>query len=215
MPLSSNSAGNNHDQVFTGNREEIERDLSIFISSFQEGTTRHLPNSASVRKIKRYSESAANDIRGDESAERSAPSKIGSFSSYETTARVEQNFYGKDQLVIDVYGHEQIEAGLDDEPALRIELQQDGDFSIYALPSSSQTYKEFVKRGWAEPATGKNKEVQYFTGEDGDFWTRLTGTKLSELLPLLDDIHARALAWTGKSYIGLSWQRTTDASGIW
>lgn len=148
-PLSPSFEENN-DPVFTGNREEAERDLSVFISSFEKGATRHLSNSSSVRKIKRYSESAANDIRGDESTERSSPSKIGSFSSYETTARVEQNFYGKEQFNNDLYA----------EPALKVELQSDGEFSIYAPPSCSETYKEFVKRGWAEPATARAKKIQ-------------------------------------------------------
>lgn len=193
--------------------EEIERAASLFLSTFPEGTTRHISNSPTVRKAKRYSEEALHDIGGDPEQERSVASKMGPFSEYQTHARIEQNFYGKDQLVIEVFGKEQIDSSLDAEPALKIELQLDGDFSIYAPPSSSETYKEFVKRGWAEPATGKNKEVQYFAGEDGEYWTRLTGFKPSEIIPLLGDIHARALAWTGKPYMGLSWQRTTGASG--
>lgn len=197
--------------------EEIERAASIFLSTFPEGTTRHLPNSATVRKAKHYSEAATADLGGAGSGspevQRGTTQALGSFTGYDTKGRITQNFYGGEQLTIELWGREQIQAGLDDIPALTIEVQPDGDFSIYALPSSSDTYKEFVARGWAEPATGKNKEIQYFSGNDGEFWTRLTNTKRADLLPLLGDIHARALAWTGKPYIGLSWQRTTGASG--
>jgi hypothetical protein len=147
----SSSFEENNDPVFTGNREEAERDLSVFISSFEEGTTRHLSNSSSVRKIKRYSEVAARELggKGDAAAkkQRGTTQSLGPFTGFFTEASLDQNFYGDEQLTIDVYGNEQIEAGLDDVPALRIELQSDGEFSIYAPPSSSETYKEFIKRG--------------------------------------------------------------------
>ena len=198
-------------------REEIERASSLFLSAFPEGTTRHLPNSPTVRKAKRYSDQATKDLGGagigNPTVEREVAQALGPFSGYSSKGRLTENFYGNEQLVIDILGKEQIEAGLDAVPALTIEIQDDGDFSIYALPSDSKTYQEFVERGWAEPATGKNKEIQYFGAPDGPFWTRLTGTKASELLPLLGDIHARALAWTGQPFIGLSWQRMTGASG--
>ena len=158
-PLSS-SAEENNDPAFTGNREEAERDLSVFISSFEEGATRHLSNSSSVRKIKRYSEEALHDIGGDPEQEKSVASKMGTFSECKTHARIEQNFYGNDQLVIDIFGKEQFNNDLYAEPALKVESQSDGEFSIYAPPSCSETYKEFVKRGWAEPATARAKRIQ-------------------------------------------------------
>jgi|GEM_PF-2823162 len=198
-------------------KEEIERASSVFLSAFPEGTTRHIPNSPTVRKAKRYSDAATKDLggagSGNPAVEREVAQALGPFSGYSTKGRLTENFYGNEQLVIDIFGREQIEAGLDDHPALTIEVQSDGDFSIYAPPSDSTTYKEFVKRGWAEPATGKNKEIQYFAGSDGPFWTRLTGSKPSDIIPLLGDIHARTLAWTGQPYVGLSWQRMTGASG--
>lgn len=198
-------------------KAEIERAASVFLSTFPEGTAKHLSDSATVRKAKRYSDRAAQDLAraggNPEEAQRRSSHALGPFTGYTTEGRIEQDLFGRDHLIIDVFGKEQTEADLDDIPALTIEVGNDGEFSIYALPSDTSTYEEFVKRGWAEPATGKNKEIQYFAGADGAFWTRLTGSKPSDILPLLGDIHARVLAWTGQPYVGLSWIRSTGASG--
>jgi len=136
---------------------------------------------------------------------------MGPFSGYETEASIERDFFGNDQLVINLWGKEQLEQDLWDDPALKMTVSQDGDFSIYGPPSRSNTFKEFKKRGWAEFATDPAGEIHTIDGES--HWTRLTGSDEKQAINLLGDAHARLRNWTGRSHVGMHWVRTTGATG--
>ena len=211
------------DLDFTGNgatltpspfmtEEEIDEAQRLFLSAFPADVRTYRRSSGTAKAARVASERATLAIGKSATAPRKVEGvRMGPFSGYETEASIERDFFGNDQLVINLWGKEQLEQDLWDDPALKMTVSQDGDFSIYGPPSKSNTFKEFKKRGWAEFATDPAGEIHTIDGES--HWTRLTGSDEKQAINLLGDAHARLRNWTGKSHVGMHWVRTTGATG--
>ena len=111
------------------------------------------------------------------------------FKGYEVRANIERDGVSK-TLHVEVYGKEQIEAGLTDEPAFVVYVSENGEFIVNGPNPNSETFREFQKRGWAEHAHDKAGNIE-------PDYTRLTPTPghktmpMDQLKPLLADVHAR------------------------
>lgn len=194
-----------------GTDDDITATERIFLSSFPAGTRTYRHTTGTARAARAASESAGRQIDLDERATRTVSSPLGPFTGYETRAKTVIGLSGKEELFIQVFGKEQLEAGLDNAPALSMTVDENGEFAIYGPPSNSFIYKQFAKRGWAEPAVDANGDPIEMIG--GSFWTKLTGATRTQTIGLMGDAHARTLAWLEKDHTGLHWKRTTGATG--
>jgi N12 class adenine-specific DNA methylase len=191
--------------------DDFGKDQFVFLSSLSEGTKTYRPTSGTQRTAKAASIRARDELGLQPTLKRNVQRNLGNFRGFTTSGRITQSLSGQPELTISLYGQEQMEQNLVAHPALKITIGEDGEFSIYGPPSDSKTYAEFEKRGWAEPARGKDGEIHWI--DDKLFWTRLTDVKNPGFAEVLGDIHARALEWLGKEHIGLHWVRTTGATG--
>lgn len=200
-----------------GNQDEraIDEAQRIFLSAFPERTRTYRRTNATARAAKASSDAARRSLGMDCGADRTVASLLGEFTGFTTRAKRTIGLDGKEQLLIQVYGKEQIEAGLDHAPALTMTLEADKDnrveFAIYGPPSQSNLYKQFERRGWAEPARDADGNI-IPTLDDG-FWTKLSGSNREQAIELLGDAHARAREWLGVDHVGMYWKRTTGATG--
>ena len=187
----------------------------VFLSSFPKRYKSYRHSAGTARTARAASLAARRTLDMDYGATRTASGSLGPFTSFETRAKTITGMSGKEELFIQVYGKEQIEAGLDYAPALSMTLDVDKDgrveFSIYGLPSQSNLYKQFERKGWAEPARDSDGDI-IRTIDDG-FWTKLADSNRDQAIELLGDAHGRALEWLGKTDVGLYWKRTTGATG--
>jgi hypothetical protein len=198
-------------ESLAGDEEAIDEAQRIFLSSFPAGTKTYRRKSGTARAARATSEQARWEFGDDTGRTRQVESALGPFSGYETREVRAKGLDGREHLIVQVYGAEQIEAGLGYAPALTITVEDDGEISFYGPPSNSPLYKAFAKRGWAEPTT--DPEGNLHETVNGGFWTKLTNATRSQSIDLLGDAHARTLDWLGKEHTGLHWKRTTGATG--
>lgn len=192
---------------------EVDHEQNEFLSNFQKGQ-RYARSNPRLAGLRESSDQASLDIGGDPKAERVVKSPLGPFSEYKTAGQViHGRTHAEDKLQVHVYGKEQNEAGLTDTPALTLTVDKSGELSINGPHYLSKDLNEFIARGWADHAVGKDGEVQHG-------WTRLQNPDspnkqlpFEQLKPLLADMHARLLAWDDKDYAGLHWGRATGATG--
>ena len=187
---------------------EAER---VFLSSFPESTRTYSRKSPTARSAKASSDRARWEFGADARRTRGIASVLGPFSGYITHEVKSKGLDGKENILVQVYGNEQVDAGLDYAPALSMTIDENGEFSIYGPPSGSKLYKDFSKRGWAEPTRDANGNPHETV--DGGFWTKLTGATRQQSIDLLGDAHARALDWLGVEHLGIHRKRTTGATG--
>ena len=163
--------------------------------------------------MRKVSDRAATELRGEAETERTVDSPLGFFSGY--VVRSEQiepdSMYPDGHLQISVFGKEQIEAGLNDEPALLIVVAKNGELIINGPSSDGDTFKEFQRRGWADFAKDAD-------GNKLGAWTALSnpgGKKLPprQVIALLADTHARLRTWKQTEKARLHWVRSTGATG--
>lgn len=194
--------------------QEIDDVEARFLSDAPAGT-RYPRSTRLLKRVRRESDRAAGELGGAAETPRRNDRPLGGFSGYEIRAdQLEADSFNPDgSLQIIVYGYEQLDAGLTDEPALTITVTPDGELTINGPAPGTETFKEFQKRGWADLAKGANGEVQ-------PGWSALKdpanpdGTlPITQVLPLLADIHARVRAWREEDYVGLHWSRATGAMG--
>lgn len=191
-------------------------DENQFLSSFEKGT-RHTDESPLLKRIRKSSDKAFDELGGEAEAGRVVKSRLGPFSGYRTSAEAIEpdSLHPDGRLEIHVYGKEQDQKGgaFSEEPALTFIVKKDGELTVDGPSQSSATFKAFAKEGWAEAAKGKDGEIQ-------DNWTALKNPEregknltLTELAPVLADVHARVRAWRGDDKVGLYWNRATGATG--
>jgi hypothetical protein len=130
---------------------EIQSAEALFLSDFPAGTRTYSRSDGLAIRIRQASNTAANDFGGKATAERIIASRLGQFSSYNTKANIDED----GTLNIEFFGNEQIEAGLDSEPALTFNVTPEGEVIVNGPSPLGKTFKEFQKRGWAEPATAQ------------------------------------------------------------
>jgi hypothetical protein len=189
-----------------------KNDESEFLSNVDAGT-RHTDESPLLKRIRKSSDAAADELGGSAEAGRVVKKSLGPFSGYRTSADIIEgdSIHPDGRLEVHVYGKEQDAKGGDatSEPALTFTVSKDGELTVNGPTSAA--FKEFVKQGWADTAKGKGGELQ-------DGWTALK-TKdgkplsLTELAPLIADVHARVRTWRGEDKVGLHWSRSTGATG--
>ncbi len=192
--------------------EERQRAEAVFLSHVPKGTRYHHNSSRTARAIKAASTAAQKRLGNAAVSDLASQENLGPFSGYLSQASVEKDLDGNPELHVHIYGKEQIDAGLDDYPAQTYVVTQDGKLTIYGPASSSNTYREFVKRGWAEPAWDADGNEVY-GGIDNGIWTRLSGVTPSQLTRQFGEVHARLLNWHGTPTTGLHWRRATGGSG--
>lgn len=195
-------------------KEQIDEAERQFLSAFPEGT-RYGRDTRLLKRVRRESDAALESLRGDPEVSREVASRLGPFSSYQSVAEIlpPDSFNPNGSLRIAIFGKEQTDAGLVDEPALTITVTANGELTINGPEPGTDTFAEFKARGWADHAKGANGEVQ-------QGWTALTNPEnpgqplpIKQLLPLLADTHARVREWRGEDYVGLHWTRATGALG--
>lgn len=194
--------------------QEIDDAETSFLSDFPEGS-RYPRKTRLLERIRRESDSASDAIGGNAETARGNARTLGAFSEYETRGQVleSDSFNPKGSLRVEVFGREQVEAGLTDEPALTITVTPDGELTINGPSTSTDTFREFMARGWADRAKGANGEVQPGWAALKDPKNQNKPLPIQQLIPLLADVHARVRAWRGEDYVGLHWSRATGAMG--
>lgn len=194
--------------------QEIDDDEASFLSDFPEGS-RYPRKTRLLERVRRESGRAFLQVKDAPGRSRRHARAIGPFSGYETRAEALEpdSFNPSGSLQIEVFGDEQVAAGLDSEPALTITITPDGDLTINGPSPNTDTFRAFLARGWADRAKGANGEVQ-------PGWSALKDPKnpgktlpIQQIIPLLADVHARVRAWRGDEYVGLHWSRATGAMG--
>ncbi len=163
--------------------------------------------------VRRLSESASDQLAGVPTATRYLDSRVGPFSGTETRARIKNPGTAQEALVVEVYGKEQIAAGLDEEPALAWTVNaRTGELDVNGPNPDRGTFREFQKRGWADHARGQD-------GEIAAGWTALRNPDggatlpIGQIIPMLADVHARYRALKKEDRVGLRWSRITGATG--
>lgn len=163
--------------------------------------------------VRRLSESASDQLAGVPTATRHLDSRVGPFSGTETRARIKNQGTAQEALVVEVYGKEQIAAGLDEEPALAWTVNaRTGELDVNGPNPDRGTFREFQKRGWADHARGQDGEIAVG-------WTALRNPDggatlpIGQIIPMLADVHARYRALRKEDRVGLRWSRITGATG--
>lgn len=185
-----------------------ETDETRFLSPFKARGAFTITGEESplLGRIRSASAQATNELGGEVATARQVDEILGPFSGYGVDAEVNAD----GNLQVNVFGKEQIDAGLTDEPALLFVVTPEGELSVNG--PTGETFDEFAKRGWADVAKGKDGEVQLG-------WTSLVNPDgkpipTKQLINLLADVHARARLWKGSpEKIGLYWTRQTGATG--
>ena len=199
-----------------GNEEvDLRGEKHQFLSDFEASVTGRgsaLARAGVLAEIRKLSERVSDILQGRVTKTHSEIlSPLGPFKGYEVRANIERDGVSK-TLHVEVYGKEQIEAGLTDEPALLFTVSENGEFIVNGPNPNSETFREFQKRGWAEHAHDKAGNIE-------PDYTRLTPTPghktmpMDQLKPLLADVHARVRAWRKEDQVGLYWVRSTGATG--
>jgi len=210
-------ASNESNDVLRGNPEGAGRrgNQAGIVSGGAKARQRQtrIENSPLLGRMRKISDRAATELRGEAETERTVDSPLGFFSGY--VVRSEQiepdSMYPDGHLQISVFGKEQIEAGLNDEPALLIVVAKNGELIINGPSSDGDTFKEFQRRGWADFAKDAD-------GNKLGAWTALSnpgGKKLPprQVIALLADTHARLRTWKQTEKARLHWVRSTGATG--
>lgn len=190
--------------------QQGQDDETEFLSNAPAGT-RYTDESKLLKRIRKSSDQAFNELSGSAEAGRVGKTSLGQFSAYRTQADIIEpdSVYPDGRIEVHVFGKEQDEQGLNAEPALTFTVSKDGELSVNG--PTGETFDAFKGAGWAKESVGKSGEAQ--TG-----WTSLVNKDgsqmpLSQLLPLIADVHARVRAWRGDDKIGLHWSRSTGATG--
>lgn len=188
--------------------EDYERLASVFLSDFppEAGYKNYRRGSHVARAIRNASDAELGRLDGRATTKLLHDVPLGHFSGYESRASIRENQDGGSYLVVELFGKEQREAGLDAEPALKLILDETGELTIKGPDPLGETYQAFEGRGWAEPAT--DNEGNEYVG-----WSRLTDVEPRQLIQVLGDTHARAKEWQGAEFVGLHWSRATGATG--
>ena len=115
--------------------------------------------------------------------------------------------------MVEVHGKEQVEAGVNEEPALTWTIHVGtGEMDVNGPNPDRATFREFQKRGWADHARGQDGEIAVG-------WTALrnpdgsASLPMGQILPMLADVHARYRALRKEDRVGLHWSRITGATG--
>lgn len=184
---------------------------SLFLSDGKEGERKRRRFGRAhrlARSLRAASDWATNILGRGSLGEVTHNAPLGRFSGYRTNASLDED----GTLNVEVFGKEQIDAGLTAEPALTFNITPKGELIVNGPSPIGKTFKEFEKRGWAERATVK--------GEVIPGWSRLIGEGIGGTLPLrqvvglLGDVHARAKNNKRISHIGLEWHRSTGMLGL-
>jgi GNAT superfamily N-acetyltransferase len=191
--------------------QEIDDAERLFLSAFPKSVTTYRRKTGIARRLRRASDHAADTIGEDPRTTRTVESPLGPFSAYEVIGQVLEGDDAYNQggvLKVKIYGKEQVEAGLMDEPALTFTVMRDGELSVNGPTPGGATFNEFQKRGWVEQSMAGDQIAQG--------WSNLVmpdGGKMlmPQLIPLLGDVHARVRAWRMEDHSGLHWARSTGA----
>lgn len=198
----------------TTSEEEIDLEQTRFLSAFPEGS-RYTRDTGLLKRVRLASEKALDALDGRPETDREVASALGPFSAHNIGAEVldADSLNPTGSLRITVFGKEQVEAGLTDEPGLTITVGSDGELTLNGPAPNTKTFEEFQARGWADFARGADGTVQRG-------WTALKDPAnpdkplpIAQILPLLADTHARVREWRGEDYVGLHWTRATGALG--
>lgn len=200
---------NNIDYSDNTNKKGTD-DETQFLSNALAGT-RYTNESRLLKRVRKSSDQVFNELGGSAEAGRVGKTGLGQFSAYRTQAEIIESdrINPEGRLEVHVFGKEQDEKGLNAEPALTFIVSKDGELSVNG--PIGETFDLFQKEGWAKESTGKAGEVQ-------SGWTSLVNKDgsqmpLSQLLPLIADVHARVRTWRGDDKVGLHWSRSTGATG--
>jgi hypothetical protein len=191
--------------------QEVDDAERLFLSHFPKSVATYRRSSGIARRIRKASDRATDELGGETERTREVDGPLGPFSGYRVTADLIQpdEFYNPDgALKVKIYGKEQLEAGLIDEPALTFTVMRDGELSVNGPTPGSETFKQFEARGWAEQSKAGDQIA--------DGWSNLVnpdGGKMpmAQTVALLADVHARVRAWKMEDFTGLHWARATGA----
>ncbi|BCB27059.1 hypothetical protein SKTS_19450 [Sulfurimicrobium lacus] len=195
--------------------QEIDDAQHLFLSAFPENATLYRRKSGVLSRIRQASDRAANELGGKAETARSHAGALGPFSAYQIEGEElpPDSFNPNGLLTVRVFGKEQVEAGLTQEPALTFAVSRGGELTVNGPSPSGETFAEFQKRGWAD--LGRDAK-----GEPQPGWSTLKDPNnpgkplpISQITPLLADVHARVRAWRMEGYVGLHWSRATGALG--
>lgn len=194
--------------------KEIDEDEARFLSDAPAGT-HYTRTTRLLRRIRKASDRAADELGGKAEAARSHAGALGPFSEYqiEGDELPPDSFHPEGMLAIRIFGKEQVEAGLTQEPALTFTVTKDGELTVNGPPPSGETFAEFQKRGWADHGRDANGEAQHGWSALKDPNNPDKPLPISQIIPLLADVHARVRAWRMEDHAGLHWNRATGAMG--
>ncbi|MBU0593363.1 MAG: hypothetical protein KKH74_06450 [Gammaproteobacteria bacterium] len=195
--------------------QEIDDAQHLFLSAFPETATLYRRKSGLLKRIRQASDQAAHELGGQAETARSHAGALGPFSEYQIEGEElpPDSFNPEGILTVRVFGKEQVEAGLIQEPALTFAVSIDGELTVNGPTPSGETFAEFQQRGWAD--YGRDGK-----GEPQPGWSTLKDPNnpgkplpLSQIMPLLADVHARVRMWRDQDHVGLHWSRATGAMG--
>lgn len=191
--------------------QEIDNEQRLFLSAFPKSVATYRRSSGIARKMRKSSDRATDELGGEAERTREVNSPLGPFSAYRVTAEqvAPDGMYNPDgALKVKIYGKEQIDAGLMDEPALTFTIMRDGELSVNGPTPGGATFNEFKARGWAEQSKAGDQIAEG--------WSNLVNPKggkmpIGQVMDMLGDVHARVRAWKMEDYTGLHWSRATGA----
>ncbi|MBL8506953.1 MAG: hypothetical protein JNM11_00705, partial [Chitinimonas sp.] len=167
-----------------------------------------------LEQIRNASDIATADLDGDPEAERQEFSKLGPFAGYliygEVVVGSDHNL--EELLYVRVYGDEQLKQGLLDEAALTFFVSPSGEVAMNGPSPTQDTFASFKQLGWVDHAFDAAGVVQ-------DGWSSLADPlnpgaplPLSQMLPLLADVHARLRTWRREDAVELFWSSGTGTA---
>ncbi|GLR14009.1 hypothetical protein GCM10007907_27990 [Chitinimonas prasina] len=167
-----------------------------------------------LEQIRNASDVAAAELDGDPEAERQESAKLGPFSGYliygEVVGGSDPNL--EELLYVRVYGDEQLKQGLLNEAALTFFVSPAGELAMNGPSPTQDTFASFKQLGWVDHAFDAAGVIQ-------DGWSSLADPlnpgaplPLSQLLPLLADVHARLRTWRREDAVELFWSGGTGTT---
>lgn len=190
----------------------IQEDEARFLSDVPAGT-RFTNSTRLLGRVRRTSDAISNELGGKAEAAREAAERpLGPFGGYRTEAEViapDGAYNPEGALKIKVYGREQIGAGITKEPALTFTVMPDGELSVNGPTPGGETFNEFQSRNWASQAKAGDQIAEGWSALENPAGGNLP---MSQVLPLLADVHARVRAWKQAEKVGLYWSRATGSS---
>ncbi len=189
--------------------QEIDDEQNRFLSDAPAGT-RYTRTTGLLKRVRRASDLATEDLAGSPETTRRVKGQLGPFTGYQIEGEADTD---NRLLVVRIFGDEQLQQDLNAEPALTFTVATDGELTVNGPMPSGATFTEFQSRGWADLARGADGAIMPGWSALKDPLNPDAPMSVQQIMPLLADVHARVREWRGEDHVGLRWSRATGAMG--